>query len=131
MLKLPEFEHKIDCEPIGYPGITVTVWVNPPKDMEAAPAGGIRAALSSDSGFYRQTARLVRRVVVPGSYGQALDVTVATAKDLFDLEETPGFDPLIVAWALKQWRERRLEWLEAAAKNSASASGRQPGSAGI
>ena len=131
MIKFPETYHELDCEGIGYPGVLVTLWVNPPAGREPAPLGAkladVPKLLGGQVEFYRESAAIVRAVELPEAYGGPERIEIATAHDLYELERRPGFDPLIVAWALREWRLHRLDWMVAAAKNVGSASGTQPG----
>lgn len=131
MIQFPDVFYDLDCAGIGYPGVMVTMWVNPGTDHDLAPLGATVADLpklmQGQVEFYRQSATIIKRLVLPEAFGGPETIEIATAHDLYQLERRKGFDPLIVAWALREWRGSRLSWMEAAAKNLASASGTQPG----
>lgn len=122
MFKLPELVWELDCEPLGYPGLTVTMVLNPPIDADDASASRDASARDAewDGAFYRQLARIMKAVTIPGEWtddGQELTVALGDGRAVWDLEHDRGFDPQVLQWALRQYAAQRNERLQAESKN--------------
>lgn len=118
-IKLPRLTWDLDCEPLGYPGIVFTFWLNPPIDIipEEKPKG--KEPWHEDA-FHRNLAIVLDSVTIPAEYtggDDALVVEMADAKALWDLQHEEGFDPQLVLWASRCYQDQRLERLRTAAKN--------------
>ena len=117
MFKLPTLTTEIDCEPIGYPGLVVTCRLNPPIMDWQAPA---KPAGEWDELVYHSWARILQSVSVPAELtdnGEAEIIPIAEAKDVYDLERRPDWDPQILLWAMGQYSRQRSKRLEAEQKN--------------
>lgn len=110
MIQLPKLTWQCDCEPIGYPGLVVEFWLNPPalSDDEAKRLGA--------GDIYEALARIVERVIVPAEYGGPTEVP-GTAEALRGLDRAAGFDPQVLVWASGRYRAERGERLEVERKN--------------
>ena len=114
--KLPRLTTDVDCEPIGYPGLTVTFWMNvtaedwePPKDSKPW-----------ETMFYHGLGRIIERVTFPAEMvdGDEPEVwEIPDGKALYDLIKADGFDQAIVIWSQSQYQDQRQARLEASAKN--------------
>jgi hypothetical protein len=116
-LKLPRLCTDIDCGPIGYPGLVVTLWLNPSID-EYTPPEKKREPWESE--YYHSLARMFERVTLPGDYtedGQERVIEVTDARALWELEHRPDFDPQILLWTASQYAQQRAERLRTEAKN--------------
>ena len=121
-LMLPKLTRDVDCEPLGYPGIVLTLWLNvddqewqPPKVLEGETAN------PWDRVGYWMYARMVERVVIPGTYttdGEDVVYDVPDRQAAYTLlNQVEGFDPNILVWAVEAWRQKRAEWLASEVKN--------------
>lgn len=131
--KLPVLTDDLDCGPIEYPGLVVTLRLNPGYDdheyawesagNEKQQADERQRILRAEpwlSEFYHTLARMVEDVAFPAGMtdsGEAEVVIIADGRALYDLMFTPGFDQNIIIWATGQYTERNQERLKAAAKN--------------
>jgi hypothetical protein len=114
--KLPRLTTDIDCGPIGYPGLTVTFWLNPTAEQYEAPEDGE----PWEAVHWWAQARIIERITVPGEYtedGAGLVLEIGDGQALYDLMETPGFDWQILVWAREQYGRVRQERLQAEIKN--------------
>jgi hypothetical protein len=120
-LKLPQLTTDIDCEPLGYPKLLVTFWLNtdvdeePPEPAKDAPKPPIW-----EMPYYRTLGRILLRVTVPKEFsdsGAKEVLEVGNGKALYDLEHMAGFDPQIIQWSLEEYRKQRQERLRAELKN--------------
>ena len=116
-ITLPRLETAVDCAPIGYPGIEVVFWLNPPFHEDEATG----ADDSWDTVWYRQMGRVIERVIVPGDYtedGEASVLGVGGAQELWELERDDDFDPQILTWAFGVYAQERAERTRTERKNS-------------
>jgi len=116
-ITLPRLETAVDCEPIGYPGIRVVFWLNPPFHEDESTG----ADDSWDTVWYRQMAHVVERVEVSGEYTEDSEVSVLEVPDaeaLWDLERNDDFDPQILTWAFGVYAQERAERTRTERKNS-------------
>ena len=114
--KLPKLETDVDCEPIGYPGLVVTFWLNvTPQDYEPPEDGE-----PWETAFYHALGRIVERVTFPASMTDTDEPEVWDIPDgqaLYALLTHEAFDQTIILWAQSQYQEQRAARLEASAKN--------------
>lgn len=109
--KLPRLTRDVDCEPLGYPGLVLVLWLNtdsqdwqPPQDAQPWDRYG-----------WWQVSRIVERVIVPGDYsedGEEQVIELPDQKAVYDLSNADGFDPAILTWAIEAWRKHRTDWLQ-------------------
>jgi hypothetical protein len=114
--KLPKLTTQIDCEPIGYPGLVVTCWLNvtredwePPEDAEPW-----------ETMFHHGLARVFERFTFPAEMTESGEVEVYEIPDgkaLYDLLQDPSFDQAIVIWAQSIYQNERAARLEVEQKN--------------
>lgn len=119
-IKLPRLTWALDCEPLGYPGLVVTFWLNPPRMEDEDLEPKVKKSGAWDTAFYRSLAIVVDEVQIPAEYtvaGRSEVVEVPDAKALYELERGEGFDPQILLWAANRYQEQRLERLRAESKN--------------
>jgi hypothetical protein len=144
--KLPDITHTVDLKDWtpAYAGIEVTFHLNPPIVEYVPPWAGIEDEKEREKArtkhlkaqpwhteFYHVVARQIVSVRFPPEMtesGQEEVVRMDTPEAFWKLENDTSFDPGILTWALRQYSGLRNEWLQGALKNSASASGKQPGS---
>lgn len=117
---LPELLGDLDLEPIGYPGIVVTCWVNATLDMDSWEPPMLPDKW--DKPYYQMMARLFRRIVVPGRYrgdGQDWTKELGTRQAIWELEQEPGWEPrLLFNRLLPLYGKKRDELAIAEQKNS-------------
>ena len=132
-ITLPRLTHDLDCEPLGYPGLVVTLWVNPtyddhvdPWDEETDPdkRRKLRLEILDEepwrSEYWYLMGRIIEAVTFPPEMvGKEEPVRIETpdAKALYDLAFTPGFDQEIIRWAGDMSGQHRREWRDDARKN--------------
>ncbi len=114
-IKLPRLETVIDCEPIGYPKLMAVYLLNPvytePVEDGTEPW---------EHGWYRTLGEQLLRLEVPAEFsttGKAETVAMGSAKALWDLEHTPGFDYQIVIWSASRLASQRSKRMEDSVKN--------------
>lgn len=115
-LLLPVLTRDVDCEPLGYPGIVLTLRLNV-SEAEYQAQGEQQPW---DRYGYFWVSRIVERVFVPAQYtdtGEDLAFELPDAKAAYDLMHQDDFDSNILTWAVEAWRQKRLEWLQADVKN--------------
>lgn len=112
--KLPVLETAVDCGDLGYPGLTITFWLNPTlTDPWVPPAPADRQ--DWDTQYYAALGRVMLRMDVPGEYtdsGKAETVELGTAQAVYELEHRKGFDQQILVWAFQRYgkeRDRRFK----------------------
>ena len=128
--KLPKLTWELDCEPLGYPGLTVTLVLNPDLGEYRAPWADTpegaererarRQAPPWESEYYWGLGRVIETVTVPAVYtagGQEETIAVDSARAVYELERARGFDPQILQWALRQYADQRQERLRIERKN--------------
>jgi len=124
--KLPRLTTDVDCEPLGYPGLVFTLWLNPtPADHKEwiAPADRdppVENPEPWDLQWLSIIADVLDRVAIPGEYidsGKEEIIEFPDAKAVYDLCETPGFEQRILNWALEVLRVERQERFSVARKN--------------
>ena len=112
-LRLPRLETTVDCKPIGYPGVEVTFWLNPPNvDLEEEVADSYGEGEPWATAYYHAMARQFERVTITGKYtsdGEDEVIEIADAKALWDLERRPDFDPHILLWSMNWYANQRSE----------------------
>lgn len=114
--KLPKLTTEIDCEPLGYPGLIVTCWLNPTY-LEWEPP---EKPQKWDTEYYYGLSRLIETITIPAAFtdnGRAVVAEVKDARAMYELLRTEGFDQTIVTWAIDQYQQQRQERLRVAAKN--------------
>lgn len=112
-IRLPRFTWEVDCKPLGYPGIIMVFWLNPPVDDTVDEEVTDQPWTSP---FYQVMSRLTDRVIIPGEFmdsGKELIIEVDTARDAYDLDHRPDFDPQILTWTRRQYSAHRQERLKA------------------
>ena len=114
--KLPKLTTDVDCEPIGYPGLLVTFWMNVTAQEWEPPEDG----QPWETVFYHSLGRVVERVTFPAEMtddGEPEVWDIPDGKALYELLNAPGFDQTIIIWAQSQYQDQRAARLEASAKN--------------
>ena len=114
--KLPKLTTDVDCEPIGYPGLLVTFWLNIVPDNYEAPEDG----QPWETPLYHTLARMIERITFPEGMTDSGEEEVLEIDDksIYDLLTTPnGFEHAIITWAQSQYQDQRAARLEASAKN--------------
>jgi len=114
MIKLPRLTWELDCAPIGYPGLGLVFWLNPPLPAEETQANG-KEPWNTD--FYRTLGRILLEAHVPASMsdkGVEETVELGTAEAGWRLER---LEPQLPVWGLRQYSGQRQERLQAALKN--------------
>jgi hypothetical protein len=114
--KLPRLTTDIDCEPIGYPGLVVTCWLNVTTEDWEPPEN----AEPWETIFYHGLARVFERFTFPAELtdsGEAETYEIDDAKALHDLMDMEGFDQAIVIWAQSVYQTQRAARLDAELKN--------------
>lgn len=112
--KLPEIVGWVDL-PI-YDGMRMECWLNPVKDDYEPPED----AEPWESTFFRAYGNLFRRLLVPADVtdtGEEEIIELGSARAVWDLTETTGFDQSILPRAMGAWSDQREALLEAALKN--------------
>ena len=118
-IKLPRLTWDLDCEPLGYPGVVFTFWLNPPIGLvsDENPKGKEPWATA----FHRNMSLLLDHVTIPAEYADGEDedliVVISDAKALWALQHDKGFDSQLVLWASARYQDQRIERLRTAAKN--------------
>jgi hypothetical protein len=113
---LPKLTTEIDCEPIGYPGLVVTCWLNPTY-IEWQPP---EKAQKWETEYHYGLARIIETITIPADYtdgGRQAVIQVTDAKTMYEVLKTEGFDQTIVTWVVEQYQQQRQERLRVAAKN--------------
>lgn len=113
---LPRLTTDIDCEPIGYPGLRVTFWLNPPRVDYDPPEYGE----PWESVYWWGLGRILERLTVPAEYsgdGAEQVIEIPDGQAVYELVDAPGFDWQIVVWATAQYRQQRQERLRSETKN--------------
>lgn len=114
--KLPRLTTDVDCEPIGYPGLLVTFWMNVSVEEWEAPEKGE----PWETLFYHGLGRMIERVTFPEGMtdsGEAEVVEIPDARALYDLMNAAGFDQTIIIWSQSQYQDQRQARLQAEVKN--------------
>jgi hypothetical protein len=129
---LPRLTWELDCEPLGYPGLTVVFWLNIDIDTSNVPSWAniedeetrtkaVREADAWDAWPYFEALHAVESIRIPARYLHEAqgdqEVRFASAKEVWEFEHVPGFDPQILQWAMRQYRAQRQERLKVASKN--------------
>ena len=122
MIKLPHLTWNLDCGPMGYPGLTFVLWLNPPVLAEGAEVDTRhKGAPPWEDPIYRLLARVIDAVCVPAEYsdsGKPEELEIGgDARALYELERGAGFDPQLVIWVSRRYREERVRRLDAELKN--------------
>lgn len=115
---LPKLTTDIDCEPIGYPGLTVQFWLNPtsPAERYSPPDN----AEKWESAYWVGLARAIESITIPPSMtdsGKPLVIPIDSGKTLYNLMDEEGFDWHIVLWAVDRYTDERQERLKTEIKN--------------
>ena len=117
-LMLPRLTRDVDCEPLGYPGIVLTLHLNVDANQAYQPP---EDAQPWDRYGYWYLTQIIDRIHVPGSYTEGgedelleLDNCELAYKLMHDGD---GFDANILTWAIEAWRQSKAEWLLAEVKN--------------
>ena len=125
--KLPRLTTDVDCEPLGYPGLVFTFWLNPTQvdDDEAWIAPDERDPPVEepepwDRLWYFGLGRVLLRVTIPkglSDSGAEEVIEIPDAEAVYALEQMPGFDQSLLHWTFAKLGEERQERLQVAAKN--------------
>ena len=123
--RLPVLETDVDCEPLGYPGLVFTFWLNAtnPEEEWVSPAERdppVKEPEVWDRLWYVSYARALLYITIPAKLsdtGKEEVLEIPDAQAAFELERMPGFVRSILHWALARVGEERAERLEAAVKN--------------
>jgi hypothetical protein len=128
----PRLTWKLDCEPLGCPGLTITFWLNADTDLVNVPSWANieeedkrrKAAAKApdwDNWFYYQVVHSVECIEVPAAYLEGAEtdqrITFSNPQEVWEFEHEAGFDPQILQWGLRQYANQRQERLKAASKN--------------
>lgn len=118
-IRFPRLTWSLDCEPLDYPGVVFTFWLNPPVDIipETDPKG---KEPWEKSAFHRNMALILESVLLPAKYvdgNEDVVVEIPDAKALWDLQHDEGFDPQLILWASGAYQDQRRERLRIEAKN--------------
>lgn len=119
-IKLPRLTWDLDSEPLGYPGIVFSFWLNPPlAAISEEPPKPKKGEPWHDDSFHHNLALVLDRVTIPAEYagGDDLVVEIPDAKAIWDLQHEEGFDHQLVLWASRRYQDQRLDRLRIAAKN--------------
>lgn len=112
-IKLPPLTTEVDCGSLGYDGLTVTFWLNPPRldwipPDERKPPQAVKDLEPWDRLYYHILGRVFLRVYFPEMQGEPEQtIELGTAKTLYGLEREPGFDPQIITYAFNTYGETR------------------------
>ena len=106
--KLPVLETDVDCEPLGYPGLVFTFWLNAtnPEEEWLSPAERDPPVTDPepwDRLWYVSYARALTRITIPpdlSTSGKEEVLEIPDARAVFELERMPGFDRSTMHWAL-------------------------------
>ena len=127
-IQLPKLTTDIDCGPLGYPGMFVTCWLNPPWDDWTEPEKRKPPQKAADLDpwdrpYYSTFGRVILSVYIP-AMGDAPEQTLkaGTAQAMYELERKPGFDPQIITFVLNTYAATRELRVEAELGNSRPAS---------
>ena len=123
--KLPRLTTDVDCEPLGYPGLVFTFWLNAtnPSEEWLSPAERdppVTEPEPWDLPWLHVVAGTFDRVTIPGAYtesGEEEVIEIPDAKAVYDLHGMPGFEQKLLNWALEVLRLERLERFQVEAKN--------------
>lgn len=126
-IKVRKILWAVDCEPLGYKGLEVVFWLNPPvvADEEAPEPtkdeGKEKPKRAPwDNEYYRHLALIVEEVRVPAEHtdsGKAEVLAVDGPEAAYKLEQGEGSDPQILQWTVRQYSGQRQERLKAELKN--------------
>lgn len=113
--KWPDLLYTI-ADAAGYPGVEVTVILNPVPVPEREYSGE-----GWDSRWYHANARIFRRVLIPGDYtedGQDQVFDIEGPEDLYNLERALEPDGArILLWSINHYARIRYEARPDAVKN--------------
>lgn len=112
--KLPKLNTTVDCEAIGYPGLTVTAWLNTtqPDEPYHPPENGE----PWETPYWQSMARVLMSMHVPGEFtesGEAQTIEPLDAKTLFEMWDSPGFETGIITHVLARLQAERAKRLQA------------------
>ena len=114
--KWPELTHDLDCAGIGYPGVTVTMVLNPlPLSQDMTFSG-----VDWDIAYYHRQAQVFKRIMIPGQYrddGEDWEVVFDGPEDVWKLDQTVDFDSRILLYAGSQFALLRTREIPDARKN--------------
>ena len=125
--KLPRLTTDVDCEPLGYPGIVFTFWLNPPNPEEGE--GWVEPSKRNppvekpepwDLWWLALVAGTLDYVTVPSAYTDSDEdeiIEIPDAKAVYELHNMPGFEQTVLNWAVEKLREERTERFKLAVKN--------------
>lgn len=114
--KWPELTHDLDCAGIGYPGVVVTLVLNPEPLPEDQEFGG----KPWDTAWYHRLARVFKRIAVPGQYrddGEDWQATFDGPESIWNLDGARDFDSRILLYAMSEFSRLRIQEIQAARKN--------------
>jgi hypothetical protein len=123
--QLPVLETDVDCEPLGYPGLTFTFWLNAtnPEEDWVSPAERdppVQKPAEWDRLWYEGLGRVLLRVIIPpklSDTGAEEVLEIPDAEAVYELERMPGFDKTLLHWAFARLSDERQERIQVAAKN--------------
>jgi hypothetical protein len=130
MINLPVLQLELkgeDLHPL-YQGIVITMRLNvayPPyespwKDQPEEERVKLQKEQLWETEYWTRRARPFMEILLPGSMTddkQPLRFTDIGAKELYDLEHRPDFDPAITMWASAVWNDKRNEHIRQALGN--------------
>ena len=118
-LRLPRLTREVDCEPLGYPGIVLTLWLNP-DDQDWKPP---EKPEPWDRFAWWHMARVIERIVVPAKYvdGSEPDdeptvYEIVDRQTAWELADSGGYSDILI-WAINAYNQCRNEWLASEVKN--------------
>jgi len=115
--KLPELKGWIDCAP--YEGMQMECWLNPTTEDEPyAPPKTDRQPWHHE--LWYMYGRIFLRLKVPAELAGADEdeiIELGSARAVYDLTKTPGFDQSILQHAMGEWGNRRHALMLEAEKN--------------
>ena len=123
--KLPRLKTDVDCEPLGYSGLVFQFWLNPTTREEEWIAPDkrnppVKNPRPWDLLWYNGYARVCLKITIPANLtdgGEKEVIGDVTAKAIYDLDHSPGFESSVLLWAFNTWNTERQERLQVAAKN--------------
>ena len=111
---LPQYTGWVDVP--FYAGMEMECWLNPVKDDWEPPEN----PEPWDNEYWYAYGRLFKRLRVPAGMtgdGEEQVIELGSAKAVYELTDTPGFDQGILPRVMAAWGEQREALLEAAQKN--------------
>lgn len=115
---LPRLTTEIDCAAFGYPGMVFTCWLNTTKsEAWESPA----KPEAWDRPYYAGLGKILLRLTVPPELNgtdETQVIELGSAKAIYELDQTLGFDQMVLPWLLSEYQRCQKERLEIETKNS-------------